>query len=81
MGSDGEADGQRFFPGRSLWAECTGAHGFLWIEHEKIGTKDYLRIVQNHYADLDALKRQLHFMASLRDQYLAVVERFRPIFR
>ncbi|HEY8750390.1 MAG TPA: GNAT family N-acetyltransferase [Tepidisphaeraceae bacterium] len=50
--------------------------GYLWIEHEKIGTKDYLRIVQNHYEDMDALRRQLHFLASLRDQYLAVVGAF-----
>jgi predicted acetyltransferase len=55
-------------------------HGFLWLEHEKLGTKDHLRIIQNNYADLDALKRQLHFLASLRDQYSAVVGAFPPDF-
>jgi len=52
--------------------------GFLWLEHEKLGTKDHLRVIQNNYADLDALKRQLHFLASLRDQYSAVVGAFPP---
>jgi predicted acetyltransferase len=47
--------------------------GYLWIEHEKIGTKDYLRIVQSNYADSEALKRQFYFLSSLKDQYLAVV--------
>jgi predicted acetyltransferase len=52
--------------------------GFLWVEHEKVGTKDFLRIVQNNYEDLDALNRQLHFLASLRDQYSTVVGTFQP---
>lgn len=50
--------------------------GYLWFEHEKAGTKDYLRMVQSNYEDAAALKRQLHFLASLRDQYAAVVGAF-----
>jgi predicted acetyltransferase len=58
-------------------SESTGPiRGYLWIEHESIGTRDYLRIVQNNYADTEALKRQLHFLASLRDQYFAVIGAF-----
>ena len=52
--------------------------GYLWLEHEKVGTKDFLRVVQNNFEDLDALKRQLHFLASLRDQYSTVVGAFPP---
>jgi predicted acetyltransferase len=47
--------------------------GYLFFEHEKNGAKDYLRIVQNNYEDIPALKRQLHFLASLRDQYSAAL--------
>jgi predicted acetyltransferase len=47
--------------------------GYLFFEHEKNGTKDLLRIVQNNWEDMAALKRQLHFLASLRDQYFAAI--------
>jgi predicted acetyltransferase len=50
--------------------------GYLWIEHEKIEARDYLLIVQNNYADSAALTRQLHFLASLRDQYHSVIGAF-----
>jgi predicted acetyltransferase len=50
--------------------------GYLWLEHEKIGARDYLRIIEFNYEDIIALKRQLHFLASLRDQYYAVIGAF-----
>ena len=53
----------------------------LWIEHEKIGTKDYLRIVQNNYGNTDALKRQLHFLPSCGTNTLRSSARFRRTFR
>ena len=45
--------------------------GFLIFEHAVVGTRDHLRVVQNNYEDIAALNRQLHFLASLRDQYAA----------
>jgi predicted acetyltransferase len=47
--------------------------GYLCFEHSQIGTKDFLRVVQINYEDIAALKRQLHFLASLRDQYLSAI--------
>jgi predicted acetyltransferase len=46
-------------------------HGYLNFEHQQAGTKDVLRVMQMSYEDLPALRRQLHFLASLRDQYLS----------
>lgn len=48
-------------------------HGYLHFEHQQAGTKDVLRVMQMSYEDVPALRRQLHFLASLRDQYLSTV--------
>lgn len=48
-------------------------HGYLSVEHERVGTKDVLRAMQMIYEDEAALRRQLHFLASLRDQYHSAV--------
>lgn len=48
-------------------------HGYLALEHKQVGTKDYLRVMQMSYEDMPALRRQLHFLASLRDQYMAAI--------
>jgi predicted acetyltransferase len=47
--------------------------GYLCFEHFLAGAHDHLRVTQNNYADISALKRQLHFLSSLRDQYAAAV--------
>jgi predicted acetyltransferase len=47
--------------------------GFLAFEHEQVGTKNFLRVTQINYEDPAGLMRQLHFLASLRDQYLAAI--------
>lgn len=47
--------------------------GYLAFEHKQVETHDYLRVMQMSYEDLPALRRQLHFLASLRDQYLAAI--------
>ncbi|HSU69652.1 MAG TPA: GNAT family N-acetyltransferase [Tepidisphaeraceae bacterium] len=47
--------------------------GFLCFEHEQVRTKDHLRVMQINYEDIPALQRQLHFLASLRDQYFAAI--------
>ena len=48
-------------------------HGYLAFEHQQLGTKDYLRVLQMSYENIPALRRQLCFLASLRDQYLTAV--------
>lgn len=48
-------------------------HGYLHFEHQQAGTKDVLRVTQLSYEDMPALRRQLHFLASLRDQYHSAV--------
>jgi predicted acetyltransferase len=50
-----------------------GIHGYLSFEHQQAGTKDVLRVLQMSYEDVPALRRQLHFLASLRDQYHSAV--------
>ena len=47
--------------------------GFLCFEHETVGTKDYLRVTQINYDDVEVLRRQLHFLSSLRDQYQSAI--------
>lgn len=47
--------------------------GYMFFEHAIVGTKDYIRVTQNNYEDAVALRRQLHFLASLRDQYAAAI--------
>ena len=48
--------------------------GWMTLErtHEADGSST-LRVAENGYADLAALRRQLHFLASLRDQYTRAV--------
>lgn len=48
-------------------------HGYLAFEHQQIGTRDLLRVMQMSYDEIPALRRQLHFLSSLRDQYLTAV--------
>jgi predicted acetyltransferase len=48
-------------------------HGYICFEHSHIEGKDYLRVMQIAYEDIPALQRQLHFLASLRDQYLSAI--------
>jgi len=47
--------------------------GFIWIERTQAGTKDHLHVMDNGYDSVVELKRQLHFLASLRDQYAAAI--------
>lgn len=55
-------------------SQVTGpVRSYLAFEYKQIGTKDYLRIMQMSYEDMAALRRQLHFLASLRDQYLSAI--------
>jgi predicted acetyltransferase len=44
--------------------------GWMTLEHvhEPDGS-DTMRVIESGYEDVDTLKRQLHFLASLRDQY------------
>jgi len=82
----GQCDIERSEPAWRFWLQQTGTGlffvdregsgpitSYLWVEHERRNDKDYLRAIQQNYADIDALKRQLHFLASLRDQYAAAV--------
>lgn len=48
-------------------------HGYICFEHSRLESKDCLRVMQIAYEDIPALQRQLHFLASLRDQYLAAI--------
>jgi GNAT superfamily N-acetyltransferase len=48
-------------------------HGYLAFEHQQVSGKDSLRVMQISYEDIPALRRQLCFLASLRDQYLTSV--------
>jgi predicted acetyltransferase len=48
-------------------------NGYLHFEHQQAGTKDVLRVTQLSYEDMPALRRQLHFLSSLRDQYHSLV--------
>lgn len=47
--------------------------GFLCLDHQQVGTLDFLRVAQINYEDTAALLRQLHFLASLRDQYHSAI--------
>jgi predicted acetyltransferase len=82
----GQCDFERSEPAWRFWLQQTGTGlffvdrvgsgpitSYLWVEHERRGEKDYLRTFQQNYADIDALKRQMHFLASLRDQYFAAI--------
>ncbi|MDB5299958.1 MAG: family N-acetyltransferase [Phycisphaerales bacterium] len=43
--------------------------GYLAFQHVHQNAKDTVNVTENGYEDLEGLRRQLHFLASLRDQY------------
>jgi predicted acetyltransferase len=47
-------------------------HGSMTLIHQHVAGKDNLRVSETIYDSPAALRRQLHFLASLRDQYAAV---------
>jgi predicted acetyltransferase len=47
--------------------------GYLWFQHARENGCELLKITDAAFDDVDALRRQLHFLSSLRDQYEAVV--------
>ncbi len=49
-----------------------GVCGYLSFTHQHADGKDLLRVTETVYDSPAALRRQLHFLASLRDQYAAV---------
>ncbi len=46
-----------------------GLRGWILYRYENIGGKDVLRVLDLIYDDAEALRRQLSFLGSLRDQY------------
>ena len=46
--------------------------GFLSVTNQQAAGKDVLKVTENAYDSPAALRRQLHFLASLKDQYAAV---------
>ncbi|HEV8291764.1 MAG TPA: GNAT family N-acetyltransferase, partial [Tepidisphaeraceae bacterium] len=46
-----------------------GLRGWMFYKHEIINGKDGLRVLDLDYDDAEALRRQLSFLSSLRDQY------------
>jgi predicted acetyltransferase len=48
-------------------------HGYLWLQHARENGQDLLKVMDGSYDDMSALRRQFHFLASLRDQYSTVV--------
>jgi predicted acetyltransferase len=50
------------------------AQSWMYVRNEAPTTgRDTLRVVDIHYDSISALRRQLSFLATLRDQYLAVI--------
>ncbi len=47
-------------------------HGSIYLTQQHVNAKDHLHVQESIYEDFAALKRQLHFLASLRDQYSTV---------
>lgn len=43
--------------------------GYFWMEQVQVGGRNHVQVRDVLYEDVDALKRQMHFLASLRDQY------------
>jgi predicted acetyltransferase len=43
--------------------------GYLAFQHLHQNATDTVKVTENGYEDLEGLRRQLHFLASLRDQY------------
>jgi len=50
-----------------------GLRGWMYYKHENVGGKDVLRMMDLIYDSTEALRRQLSFLGSLRDQYSAAV--------
>jgi len=44
-------------------------HGYLAFQHVQTNEKDVINVTEVGYEDINGLKRLLHFLASLRDQY------------
>lgn len=49
-----------------------GIRGWIYFQHAHEQGRDLLRVVESGHSDFEALRRQLHFLASLRDQYASV---------
>ena len=47
--------------------------GYFWMEQTQAGGKNHLQVRDTIYEDPAGLKRQLHFLHTLRDQYSAAV--------
>jgi predicted acetyltransferase len=47
--------------------------GYLVFNNEKVDGRTYLRVEDHAYDSLDALRRQFHFLASLKDQYSGAI--------
>jgi predicted acetyltransferase len=47
-------------------------HGAMFLMHQHAENNDTVRVIETFYEDIAALNRQLHFLASLRDQYSTV---------
>jgi predicted acetyltransferase len=47
--------------------------GYLWLQHAREQGREILNVMDGCYDDIAALRRQFHFLASLRDQYSAVL--------
>jgi len=51
-------------------------HGYLWLQHPREQGPEQLQVMDSGYDDIAALRRQFHFLASLRDQYSSVLYPF-----
>lgn len=47
--------------------------GWMYLTHKHVEGQDVLTVEENGYAEVPSLLRQLHFLASLRDQYATAV--------
>ncbi len=53
-------------------SDDVGIRGWIYFQHAHEQGRDLLRVVESGHAGQVALLRQLHFLASLRDQYASV---------
>jgi predicted acetyltransferase len=49
------------------------ARSFMFFSDAKLDGRTYARVIDQAWDSLDALKRQLHFLASLKDQYSGAI--------
>ncbi len=54
---------------------------YLWLQHHHESGQEQLKVMDAAFDDVAALKRQLHFLGSLRDQYSSVVYPFPADFQ